>query len=118
MSYCTIYNIFLLFFLLFVYTQIGKYELYELGRYLRSRYNGFLNTTYTSEDVYVFSSDRDRTLMSAACCLAGLYPPQGEQVWNPEINWQPIPIHTVPRNLDKVSKGGFVTVISVEVEIF
>lgn len=32
--------------------------------------------------------------MSASTHLAGLYPPVGRQVWNPSLNWQPIPIHT------------------------
>ncbi|XP_078519997.1 prostatic acid phosphatase isoform X2 [Lissotriton helveticus] len=38
----------------------------------------------------------DRTLMSAQANLAGMYPPTGEQIWNPEIPWQPIPVHTLP----------------------
>lgn len=38
--------------------------------------------------------------MSAACNLAGLYPPSGDQVWNTNISWQPIPIHTKPKYED------------------
>ncbi|CAH2013596.1 unnamed protein product [Acanthoscelides obtectus] len=40
--------------------------------------------------------------MSAYSNLAGLYPPQGSQVWNDRIFWQPIPVHTIPRNIDDV----------------
>ena len=35
-------------------------------------------------------------MMSAMSNLAGLYPPKGNQVWNPDILWQPIPVHTRP----------------------
>lgn len=41
--------------------------------------------------------------MSAQLLLAGLYPPQKEQIWSTDILWQPVPIHGNPRNLDNVS---------------
>jgi len=46
----------------------------------------------------------DRALMSAAANLAGLYPPSADQKWNNKLGnvWQPIPIHSIPRDLDEV----------------
>lgn len=41
--------------------------------------------------------------MSAEANLAGLYPPEEQQVFNPNISWQPIPVHTVPDDMEKVS---------------
>ncbi|XP_040288878.1 prostatic acid phosphatase [Bufo bufo] len=83
-------------------TQLGMEQHYELGKYLRKRYSGFLNETYSRHEVHVRSTDVDRTLMSAQANLAGLYPPVGRQIWNKNIAWQPIPVHTVPLSEDNL----------------
>jgi hypothetical protein len=61
--------------------------------------------------IYVRSSDYNRTLMSAEVNLAGLFEPHGSQLWNQNLTWQPIPIHTVPRWNDPVC--GIVFVINI-----
>ncbi|KAG8564603.1 hypothetical protein GDO81_016526 [Engystomops pustulosus] len=42
--------------------------------------------------------------MSAEANLAGLYPPEGSQVFNPNISWQPIPVHTLPDSEERLLK--------------
>ncbi|XP_021935195.1 prostatic acid phosphatase isoform X2 [Zootermopsis nevadensis] len=86
-------------------TNIGKNQHYELGQWLRKRYSDVLPKMYSREDIYVRSTDVDRTLMSAASNLAGLYPPEGDQKWNKNIDWQPIPVHTVPESMDEILAG-------------
>ncbi|XP_071013569.1 lysosomal acid phosphatase-like [Oncorhynchus clarkii lewisi] len=78
-------------------SQEGMRQHFELGQALRKRYQGFLNDTYDRREIAVRSTDYDRTLMSAEANLAGLYPPNGSQVFNPILEWQPIPVHTVPQ---------------------
>lgn len=81
--------------------KLGKQQHYELGKWLRQRYNGtVLSEKYINTEFYIQSSDIDRTLMSAAANLAGMFPPNDDQIWNPEFNWQPIPIHTIPEEYD------------------
>ena len=41
--------------------------------------------------------------MTGESCLCALYPPEGAQVWNSDIWWQPVPVHTVPKTQDIVS---------------
>lgn len=40
--------------------------------------------------------------MSALSNLAGLFPPGADDIWNADIPWQPIPVHTTPEVLDHI----------------
>lgn len=75
--------------------QEGKQETYELGKFLRRRYQNLIGDQYSPDKVYIRSSDTDRALMSAQCVAAGLFPPSGDEVWNVDLLWQPVPIHTI-----------------------
>ncbi|KAJ6641619.1 Testicular acid phosphatase like, partial [Pseudolycoriella hygida] len=72
-------------------TNAGKKEVYELGKYLRRRYANLIGQHYSSDEFYIQSTDYDRTLMSAQVLAAGIFPPTGEQIWNENLIWQPIP---------------------------
>ncbi|XP_042328138.1 prostatic acid phosphatase-like [Sceloporus undulatus] len=81
-------------------TKIGIQQQYELGQYIKQRYSNFLNATYKREEILIQSTETDRTIMSAQANLAGLFPPTGDQIWNAELLWQPIPVHVVPKEHD------------------
>nr|CAD7595398.1 unnamed protein product [Timema genevievae] len=83
-------------------TNRGKLQMWELGRYLRQRYGRLVPELYSPEDTLMTSSDVDRCLMSAQLVLAGLYPARGSQVWNPSLDWQPIPVHSTNPGQDKL----------------
>ncbi|XP_078357149.1 prostatic acid phosphatase-like isoform X2 [Oculina patagonica] len=80
-------------------TQKGMRQEYGLGKMLKSRYVDhykLLNASYIHREIYVRSTDIERTLMSAQTQLNGLYPPKGHQIWRDNLDWQPIGIHVVP----------------------
>ena len=85
-----------------ILTQIGMRQEFALGSYLRSRYSGFLSDSYKRHEIYMQSTAIDRTIMSAQCVLAGVFPPTGDQLWRPQLAWQPIAIHTSDLDNDKV----------------
>ncbi|XP_032919698.1 lysosomal acid phosphatase [Catharus ustulatus] len=85
-------------------TQVGMRQQWELGQALRRRYRNFLSDTYRRQEIFIRSTDCDRTLMSAEANLAGLYPPEGQEMFNPNISWQPIPVHTVPESDERLLK--------------
>lgn len=80
----------------------GKNHMYTLGKRLRKDYSHFLSESYIEDEVYVRSSDTVRCKGSAQLVLAGLFPPVGHQIWNPDLPWQPIPISYVPRQEDNL----------------
>lgn len=94
-------------------TKRGIQQEFKLGQFLRKRYDGFLSQDYSPFEVffiddsivldyalvqvYVRSSDYNRTLASGQAVLSGIFPIHGEELW------VPIPVHTVPKPLDTVS---------------
>lgn len=79
---------------------MGRRLQFELGKYMRRRYQQLLANGDPTKKVYIRSTDLDRTLMSAQCNAAALFPPVGTQVWKSSMRWQPMPIHTIPINND------------------
>lgn len=81
----------------------GMRQQFQLGRWLRQRYEGFLSNEYSAYEIHVRSTTYNRTLMSAMANLAGFfYPPTSNEQFHPNISWFPVPIHSVPSEIDSV----------------
>ncbi|KAK6015245.1 histidine acid phosphatase [Ostertagia ostertagi] len=61
----------------------------------------FWQSFRTATPVFVRSSDYNRTIMSAQANMAGLFPPSKSEMWEDNLPWQPVPVHSVPRAIDK-----------------
>ncbi|XP_031636524.1 uncharacterized protein LOC116349297 [Contarinia nasturtii] len=83
-----------------ILTEAGKQRQFKLGKYLRKRYEKYIGAEFSPENVYIRSSDTNRTINSALCNAAGMFAPPEQQRWQSDLNWPPIPIHTVPLNDD------------------
>lgn len=59
-----------------------------------------MSETYARNEILIDAAAYDRTIESALSNLAGMYPPFGKSVWNPNIDWQPIAIHSTPNEYD------------------
>uniref|UniRef100_A0A1I8BEG7 Lysosomal acid phosphatase n=1 Tax=Meloidogyne hapla TaxID=6305 RepID=A0A1I8BEG7_MELHA len=92
-------------------TELGMRQQYSLGHLLRKRYiidNHFISERYTPKEVYIRSTDVNRTLASAQANLAGMFPTGVPGIDIPDLpkkwpsRWTPIPIHTVPVSTDNI----------------
>lgn len=84
--------------------QRGKLESYILGQKFREQYKDFISVYYWPEEVVVNSSYAERCRSTGELFCAGLYPPKNQQIWNPDLLWQPIPVNYLPRSQDHVRK--------------
>ncbi|XGW09326.1 hypothetical protein V3C99_011545 [Haemonchus contortus] len=95
-------------------SPIGMKQHLNFGKLLRRIYVDemkFLSKKYSSKEIYIRSTDRNRTLLSAMSNLLGMYG-QNDGSADPEhdypaeegwpIGFVPVPIHTVENHIDYV----------------
>ncbi|CAG7726082.1 unnamed protein product, partial [Allacma fusca] len=89
-------------------SELGKYEGYQIGQFLRDRYAGFLHEDYKPNEIFVLSSGTDRTVQTAGISMLGLFKKFMDAAsWKTDPSlvsqpFEPIPIRTIPSELDNV----------------
>lgn len=73
-----------------------------MGKRLRKRYEGFLNSAYHNSIVEARSSHYVRAKETLQLVLAGLFPPTPELTWSTDLNWVPIATHSEEKERDMV----------------
>lgn len=82
-------------------TNEGKFKMYDVGQYLRMRYQNFL--TDNIHEVYVRSSGKERCIESTELLVNGAYKPMGNFIWKKDANFLPVPVQSLPFVDDLVS---------------
>ncbi|XP_039255798.2 prostatic acid phosphatase-like [Styela clava] len=75
-------------------TSKGMTQAYELGLYLKSKYGNLISKKYKENEIYIKSTDTDRTIMTAQCVVSGLYALPNSTIGKSTIAFRPFPIHT------------------------
>lgn len=76
-------------------TEQGMSQEFGLGLFLRSKYGHLLSEKYREGEIFIQSTNIDRTIMSAQCVAAGLYAPNNITKWKGIFSpWRPFPVHT------------------------
>ncbi|PZC80747.1 hypothetical protein B5X24_HaOG213971 [Helicoverpa armigera] len=79
-------------------TDSGKARSYALGQYLRHRYNALLSSSYDPSEIFVSSTESDRTQMTARIAVTGAY--STEVLWSEDMEVVPVEIDMVPAKVD------------------
>lgn len=74
-------------------TNPGKLHAYNDGLWLRKRYQKFLGGLYSADTFYLQTTAVDRAKMSGLLTAAGLWTPEGPQIWKTNLAWQPVPLN-------------------------
>lgn len=61
-------------------TLIGQRQLFLLGNLFRKKYNSFIKENYSPSEIYLMSTDNDRTLMSGNYFLLGLFSKENNKI--------------------------------------
>ena len=60
-------------------TSVGMRMLYLIGVHIRNKYNNIINKNTSPKELLVFSTDLNRTILSAESQLLGMFPPEKGQ---------------------------------------
>lgn len=79
--------------------------MYDLGQFFRRRYNKLLGAKYSPNEIYVRSTNFNRTISSALLNLSGLYASTQNESWHDNIQSERIPVHTMSIASDSLIFG-------------
>ncbi|XP_063978490.1 venom acid phosphatase Acph-1-like isoform X2 [Diachasmimorpha longicaudata] len=85
----------------------AKMDLFNLGVFLRKKYDSFLGKIYHPDFMKMRTSEYVLSMISGMLVDAGLWPPAEPQKWKQDLDWQPIPTEYEPVEKDTLLTGYF-----------
>ncbi|XP_014483412.1 PREDICTED: lysosomal acid phosphatase-like isoform X2 [Dinoponera quadriceps] len=86
-------------------TKKGMLRIYTIAQWIREDYGAIIGKKYENVNTMVFSASEERSIMSAQTLLAGLFSPSHEDIFTPNLKWTPIPVYTIPKEIDKLEEA-------------
>ncbi|XP_043492401.1 venom acid phosphatase Acph-1-like [Polistes fuscatus] len=94
--------------------KVSKLNMYNLGTYLRERYDKFLGNVYSNKIMKIRTTEFPLSQISAELVNAALWPPSELQKWNDDLNWQPIPFEYIKMENDTLLLGTYCPRFQIE----
>ena len=77
-------------------TSVGMRMLYLIGVHIRTKYNNIINKYTSPRELIVYSTDLNRTILSAESQLLGMFPPEKGEKIDPNLKKYSYPPNEIP----------------------
>ena len=77
-------------------TSVGMRMLYLIGVHIRTKYHNIINKYISSEELIVYSTDLNRTILSAESQLLGMFPPEKGEIIEDAFKKYSFPPNEIP----------------------
>ena len=77
-------------------TSVGMRMLYLIGVHIRTKYHNIINKYTSSEELIVYSTDLNRTILSAESQLLGMFPPEKGEIIEDAFKKYSFPPNEIP----------------------
>ena len=94
-------------------TSVGMRMLYLIGVHIRTKYNNIINNNTSPKELLVYSTDLNRTILSAESQLLGMFPPTKGKAMTPYEIEKSIPPNKISQEAqDEINKLGNISIPS------
>ena len=94
-------------------TSVGMRMLYLIGVHIRNKYSNLINKNTSPKELLVFSTDLNRTILSAESQLLGMFPPEkGEEIPEKYMKRSYLPNKIPKEAQDEIDKLGNISIPS------